>query len=327
MKRRLIRVGIIVGSLLIGLALAEGILRLAGVAYPLFPRVENPLKPFLEEPAFVEDSQLFWVKEGYKQTLRQAFDQRPALALMGDSCTEDGRYASALLREVSSRGRTLSGFINMGVGAYSSFQGKRQLERDVLPLQPRVITLYFGWNDHWSNNDITDAQMATMLDNPMSGLRDLRLVQLLHRALSMGSRQEATGHGPLLRVPLADFRQNLIHMVSVTRDRQITPMLLTAPTSHEPDPRRPPPGQTAPPDLKGAVHLQYVEAVRTVAREEKVPLCDLHQAMATLPRAERARQFTGDGIHLSEEGGRMVGKLLVDCLEKAGLLEKISGTQ
>ena len=72
MKRRLILLAILAAGSLIGLALAEGVLRLAGVEYPLYPRVENPMAPFMEEPAFVEDAQLFWVKEGYEQTLDQA---------------------------------------------------------------------------------------------------------------------------------------------------------------------------------------------------------------------------------------------------------------
>jgi len=324
MKRHLTRLGIITASLVAGLLLAEGILRLAGVDYPLYPKVDKPLEPFFKEPAFVEDEQLFWVKEGYAQALKQARMERPALALMGDSCTEDGKYAGALLKELASRGRTMSGYVNLGVGAYTSFQGMRQLQRDTLPLQPRVVTLYFGWNDHWINNDITDAQVADMLENPFFGLRDLRLVQLLHRALTLGSREEIIGFGQRMRVPLLEFKQNLRYMVHLARERRVDPVLLTAPTSHEPDTRKPPPGQEAPPDLKGAVHLRYVQAVRDLAREDAVFLCDLHRAVADLPAAERARYFTGDGIHLSDAGGRLVARLLADCLEEAVLLDAVS---
>lgn len=325
MKRRLIRLSILAAGLLIGAALAEVILRLAGVEYPLYPRVENPMKPFMEEPAFVEDSRLFWVKEGYQQTLALAHKRRPPLVLLGDSCTEDGRYVNALAQEVSRRRQGISpGYVNLAVGAYSTFQGLRQLERDVVPLKPRVATLYFGWNDHWINNNVTDEQAAELLERPLLGARSLRLVQLLYRVLGTARSLEEAEAKPRLRVPLESFRHNLEAMVELAQKNGITPVLLTAPTTHEPDQRQPPPGRQAPPDLKGTVHLRYVEAVRAVAREREVPLCDLHREIAALPQAERPNYFTGDGIHLSHKGGRLVARLLADCLDRASLLAQLT---
>ena len=64
---------------------------------------------------------------------------------------------------------------------------------------------------------------------------------------------------------------------------------------------------------------------RAVAQEQGVALCDLHRAVSLRPAVERPNYFTGDGIHLSDAGGRLVGDLLAGCLERAWLLDRITG--
>ncbi len=315
----------ILGSLAAVLVLAEVILRLAGVSYPLHPRVEHALDPFFKEPSFERDEQLLWVKEGYADLLKRARTERPALVFMGDSCTEDGSYVRPLARLVAERrpGKELSQ-VNLGVGAWSSFQGLGQLRRDVADLGAKVVTFYFGWNDHWSNNDITDQEVAEMVAQPLLSLGSLRLAQLMRRAWTGAVGSTRREIAPQMRVPLERFRGNLAEMVRLAHGRGISPMLITAPTSHEPDRRpAPPPGHPNPPDLKGKVHLQYVEAVRAVAAQEKAALCDLHKRFLALPAGERKNGFTDDGIHLSEAGGRRAAGYLLACLERDGLLERV----
>jgi hypothetical protein len=46
------------------------------------------------------------------------------------------------------------------VGGYTTYQGLRQLERDVATLHPVIATFYYGWNDHWIGFGIEDRDVA-----------------------------------------------------------------------------------------------------------------------------------------------------------------------
>lgn len=317
MTRSVSKLLLIPAGLVLGLLLTEGLLRIAGFEHTAAPAVKDPMKLFLQEPAFVADRDLFWVKEGYGELLRRARRQGPALALLGDSCTEDNSYVEPLARLASARlpGRQLS-YINLGVGAWSSHQGLGQLRRDVAPLGVKVATLFFGWNDHWINNQVSDREAAEMMRGPVMSIGSLKLVQLARKAWTGAVGRGRGTDRATLRVPLPQFRANLAAMIRQAREAGITPMLITAPTANRP-------GERPLPDLEGAVHLEYVAAVKTVAAREKAALCDLHLKFSALPPEQLKASFTGDGIHFNGQGGSQAAGWLLGCLEKEGLLERV----
>ena len=152
------------------------------------------------------------------------------------------------------------------MAGWSSYQGRRQLERDVAPLRPRVVTLYFGWNDHWIGFGIEDKNVARVKAVFSSRWSRLRLVQLATKAtVALGSRDTAYPN----RVSLADFGANLRAMVRQARSRGIRPVLVTAASAHvageEPEQLT----ERWLRDLSELVplHRSYVAAVRAVAAE------------------------------------------------------------
>src|SRR5687767_4383104 len=141
---RLIQIALLVTSLVIGLALAEIGLRLMGFRMDAVPIVEvgwpDP-KTIVDE--FVPDHDLFWVTKEYEGTLEVARRQRQDIVFMGDSCTQYGTYPRVTLERLAQRGSALRTGVKVGVAGWSSEQGVTQLERDIQPLRPRIITVYY----------------------------------------------------------------------------------------------------------------------------------------------------------------------------------------
>jgi lysophospholipase L1-like esterase len=307
-------------GLLIGLLLGELALRAAGFSYHLRPEQiqfgwPRTLAALGDE--YRADPDLLWVHADYDRRLARARSAKPVIAFLGDSCTDYGRYPELLLAELARRRphERWTG-VNLGTAGWTTFQGLRQLTRDVLPLRPRVATLYFGWNDHWIGFGLPDAEVASLLRRTGSRWQGLRLVQLGEKAYVAAHRSDDNR-----RVPLPEFRRNLHEMIRLARSRGIEPVLITAPASHE--------RGREPQYLKGIwihrlrdvvpLHQAYVEAVRSVAREDGAALCDLARDFAALPARQRGASFLKDGIHFNRRGARRAAGFLADCLESAGL--------
>ncbi len=321
-----INLALVLASVTMLLAVVEVALRLTGFSYVLYPEDIEFGKPDPELMAigFVEDDDLFWVTRGYGEKLESLRSQRPAVLFLGDSCTHLGHYDSELARRVAaeSGGKTLR-YGNLGVAGWSSFQGRRQLERDVLPLAPAVVTIYYGWNDHWIGFGIEDKNVALIKQVFSGRWSGWRLVQLAIKAMvATGARETAYPN----RVSLADFRENLRSMVRQATAGGIRPMLITAATSHT---RGREPEELARRWLRELselvpLHRSYVAAVREVAREEDSALCDAAARFAALPRPEIERSFMADGIHLTADGDRRLAAMLYDCFEREAWLELVT---
>jgi lysophospholipase L1-like esterase len=311
-------------SLAVALAASEIALRVAGFSYHLRPeQVQFGWPRTLADLGneYQTDPDLLWVHSDYAQRLR-ARAERPVFAFLGDSCTDYGQYPAMLLAQLGVRhpGRSWTG-VNLGTAGWTTFQGVRQLRRDVLALRPRVVTIYYGWNDHWIGFGLPDRDVARLLRRTGSGWQDLRLVELGEKAWVARHRSDDNR-----RVPLPEFRRNLHEMVALARSRGIEPVLITAPTSHE--------RGSEPEYLKGVwihrledvvpVHQEYVEAVRGVAREDRAVLCDLAAGFAAIKAAHRRALFLKDGIHLNHRGAERAAAMLAECLEGAGVVERVA---
>jgi lysophospholipase L1-like esterase len=300
-------------GVLLALGTAEGALRAAHFHFDLVPSLQFgwPDAVALHD-AYAPDPDLVWVTHEYQATLKRARRTHPAIVFMGDSCTEFGSYPSRVLELLNAARSPLATGVTVGVGGWSSEQGLEQLRRDVIPLHPKIVTLYYGWNDHWVAMGLTDPEIARA-DHLTRLAHVSRVVQLwLRLETNMAARRTPRPN----RVPLPRYEGNLRALVTEARAAGITPIVITAPANHVRG-REPP--YLASRHLRSLsdlvpLHTSYVEATRRVAGQTTATVCDAAAAFSSLPAPHDA-YFQRDGIHLSEAGNAELAKLIAGCVQ------------
>jgi len=303
-------------SVMVSLAVLEAVLRLWGFSYHLYPeRIEfGAPAPVAMSEKYLPDRTLLWVAGDYPVKIAALRQTHPALIFMGDSCTQLGDYPRRLVQLLKQDGRLASlEYGSLGVSGWSSYQGLQQFRRDIVELAPRLVTVYYGWNDHWYGFGIADKDVARVRSRLFATLDALRLIQLgTKAAMTIAQRQQPSRP---LRVPLDEFKANLREMVVLARRHGIALVLLTAPSSHRTG------HEPAYLTLRWIenlaelvpLHQSYVNAVREVAREEGVHLCDLAAEFQNLPPKELEASFLADGIHLTADGNQRTAEFLYQC--------------
>ena len=297
-------------------------LRLAGI----------PSQPFLEEIQFgwpdpqtlrneyVRDPDLFWVPKTYKASLADAQRVRPEVVFLGDSCTQFGNYPDRVVDKIRqlSGNRSFEG-LSLGVGGWSAAQGLRQLERDIVSIHPKVVTVFFGWNDHWRHFGTSDQEVA-WVGAPMPFLPfNLKIVELVKRAYVI-RRADPQG----VRVPLEDFKRTLQDIVNVSRRNGIEVVLLTAPSAHVEGREPKYLADRWLYNLRDLVplHQRYMTAVREAAAATGTPLCDLAARFDGFSPQQREEEYMSkDGIHFTRAGNEVLADLIVECLSRNRLVE------
>jgi lysophospholipase L1-like esterase len=240
---------------------------------------------------------------------------------LGDSCTADAvppypTVLHSLLTNAPPSGREWEAFHN-AVHGYSVVQGLTLFRKTTRHFRPDVVTVYFGWNDHWAA-PVPDRVRMTSMRNSLrhqilQGLQAKRFYQLLFKLLRGGVASRTAGAPPqALRVPPDDYRRSLLELVREIRESGATPILLTAPRA-----------RTVSADLAerthgttvGEIHDRhdrYIGITRSVARETEVLLLDLAAEFESDPL--RDTYFTADGVHLTAAGRRHVAGRIYDTL-------------
>jgi len=317
---------LLVGSLLICVMLIEVVLRLQGFTYQLRATVIEGTVP--DPDSFYEgytvDRDLIWVPQGYYESVEKMTAVKINILFLGDSCTQFGNYDRFFASQVTAAfPDKMLNIGNFGVAGWTTHQGIKQMKRDVTRIKPDVVTIYFGWNDHWNSIGIDDEKVSRLNASPLFNFQSLRSVQLLTKAYVGFHRRQRDR--PPLRVPIGSFRNNLTEMIDIARSMPAIPVLLTAPSSHQ---KGLEPGFFAlqwVTDLDELVprHSEYVNAVRQVAKEKNVILCDLAAEFDKLPKEEvKDKLFTEDGVHLTGEGNKVIADLLFDCFRKNDLFKE-----
>lgn len=244
------------------------------------------------------------------------------IAAVGDSCTYWGSptYPERLREILAERLDRPVEVLNAGVAGYSTYQGKKRLEYDVLPYRPDIVVIYFGWNDHWLWRTRTDAEVnatsrsLSLLERLSGRCRSAQVALLFRDTLHSFSADSARKATKVFRVPPDEYRQNLDEMIHMVRSSGGVPYLITAPTDlTDAIPlsdfeilqgidaaRYPTPYQ---------LHQEYVEITRQAARESGAVLVDAaeHFAGAT-------KLIMDDHIHLTPLGIEEMSLLLSETV-------------
>jgi lysophospholipase L1-like esterase len=300
------------------LAVAEAALRLDGFEFHLMPIVQFGWPdPQTIAAHYADDPDLFWVTRDYREKLQAARRTHPDIIFMGDSCTEFGTYPARTIAALAAEEAPLRTGMHLAAGGWSSEQGLVQLQRDIIPLHPKVVVIFFGWNDHWMALGPTDPDLH--LARRFLWLADhSRLAQAALKArIGLSARGD---HRPS-RVPPDQYRRNLDRMAALARNAGIIPILVTAPSNyaagHEPEYLL----RRHIERLSDVIplHRQYVQITRAAARESGAVLCDAAAAFAALP-GSHDRYFKSDAIHFTPEGDQQLARIVHGCvLHAAGV--------
>ena len=308
------RVALVIGSIVIAASLAEAGLRAAHFEYHIYPTVLFGWPdPTALRDVYRADPELIWVTRDFDEKLASARQTHPAIVFMGDSCTEFGSYPSKTLERLR---RDLAAFatgVKFGVGGWSSEQGLTLLRRDLLGLKPKVITIYYGWNDHWVALGPTDPDLT--LAHRVLWLADHSRLAALWMKSRMGVSGSMTSRPN--RVPLDRYRANMRAMIREAQADGIRVVVITAPSNHvrghEPDYLKARHVRSL--DEVVPLHQSYVEATRSQARANGATLCDAAEAFDRSDAKDAL--FQRDGIHLTDAGDRVMADVLSRCIVDA----------
>jgi lysophospholipase L1-like esterase len=312
----------IVGALLLplfgiiaSLAVAEAALRIGGFEYHLMPTVQFGWPdPQTIAASYADDPDLFWVTRDYREKLRTARRTHPDVIFMGDSCTEFGTYPARTMAALASEGAPVRTGMHLAAGGWSSEQGLVQLQRDVLPLHPKVVVIFFGWNDHWMALGPTDPDLH--MARRFLWLADHS--RLAQAALEARVGISARGDMRPSRVPADRYRQNLDRMAALAKGAGIAAVFVTAPSNyvagHEPDYLLRRHIQRLSDVIP--LHERYVQLTREAARESGSVLCDAAAAFASLP-GPHDRYFKTDAIHFTADGDQQLAAIVSGCVLQA----------
>jgi len=243
------------------------------------------------------------------------------IAFLGDSVIAEGypTVVERILNETYAEAGQAFESAELAVHGYTSHQGVALSEMYGTVLEPDLVVVQFGWNDHWQAYGSIDAEKTVRVsDTPVARLGDwlYRRSRILQYVTWLGHSLSGANL-PIgeVRVPVAQYRDNLEQIVSIFAARDVPVLLVTAPTVHY---------RLGVPDYlvelrfvenkasSVALHKRYNQVVRDVGREKGVPVLDLETEMDKLSDEELEAAFTEDGIHLSAQGKELVGALVSD---------------
>ncbi|MFQ6007768.1 MAG: SGNH/GDSL hydrolase family protein [Candidatus Zixiibacteriota bacterium] len=242
---------------------------------------------------------------------------KPRILALGNSCTFGWRVAEH--ETYVERLETLLGgkyeVINAAIPGYTSLQGKRFFERELIHLNPDIVLILFAWNDHWAAaNQISDKdqefppQLIITCQNILSRFHFYRLLKKLLLSLiekdpdSLFDRQ-----APVYRVGIGDFRKNLMEICYLARSHGAIPILLTSPipslsTYY-------PPGSRSP---MHRYHEKYNQVIRNLSTSEGIDLVDLAKEFDR--HNDLYDDAPNDPIHFNAKGHKVAAELLTQYI-------------
>lgn len=305
--------------------------------------IEREGEPFTDFPIFESDANLFWKPiantpftgiDGLRHQAPRAKAKAEGVfrvGVIGDSCSFLGQdlYPNQFAGQLEASLGTSVEVVNASCPGYTSEQGKRRLN-ELWDWDVDLVLVYFGWNDHWKSlNGLTDRDLINrqlVSAQAKSWLGMSRLVWLLYSVRTKLTAPVPASQSPV-RVPLADYRDNLKAIVDQCESKNCPVLCITAPSAFLPKQlpewafsffgqiyRMSPDEVAAIP----ATHSQYHEVVREICSSyETATLVDVAEHWSSPDQWERLpERFRGDRIHLADQGHREIADLCFAAFQK-----------
>ena len=244
---------------------------------------------------------------------------------VGDSCTfglnvpEAQTYPSQLQSMLDSAfGTGRFRVVNAGVMGYSSFQGRRFLQRMLPFYRPHFVVIYYGNNDLWPAYYYDSEQIPPSLFRLKKALEKSRLFCLTQilidraRIWLSGATTERTVSIDLsgkrhvfyverrkkIRVPPAQFESNYRAMIDLCERYHALPILIVTPRGS-----------------RSQRHRLYRQIIRDVATDRKVPLVDAHRLLSRLRSEAVFLDEKTDVMHPNARGYGIIARELFKVIE------------
>jgi lysophospholipase L1-like esterase len=218
------------------------------------------------------------------------------LMFLGDSCAMQG-YPKFVPPAMQARDGVDFDSVNLGIAGYTSHQGVVLARRWTGVLEPDVVVVCFGWNDHWRAFGAPDsAKHQTAMQSALRAtLLSTRTTQWLASKLPPDPPLDVT------RVSEAEYASNLTAIGDIATRAGAKVLLMTAPTSAGvmPVPEILLPDFAENEQVLIERHRAYNDVVRRVAQEHGWRLLDL---AAEIPQGRLTELFTSDTVHFSGDG-------------------------
>jgi lysophospholipase L1-like esterase len=263
---------------------------------------------------------------------------------LGDSCTfgqiggkhlgyVDQPYPLRLQRVIERRlGPGRVEVLNAGIPGYNSRHGVLLLQTKLRDLQPDIVTVRYGWNDHFlsaagegvnfyeeprttSGRWLEGLLLRTQI-YPFVRRLGLELVALRTPVKDQQASAWLERATWVPTIPRDDYERNLGRIVDIARSRGAEVWLLTSP-------RNPAPSQMAvdkvsvlnkiPFDDLMKIHDQYNDVVRRVAQERGVLLVDMDEIYRR--HADEPLFSPDDAVHPNQGGHNLEAQALLTALE------------
>jgi len=254
------------------------------------------------------DENLFWRLKNVKPEFGKENQDKLKIMCLTDSVSvmyEGKGYPNILqnilLNTISEKKPIV---FNGGVPGYTSYQGLKYFKTELLPYNPDIITVCYGWNDHWqSGNKIPDKYQKPPRTNIYTKIINKSRIVRIIGSFIMKTRQVRYKHvGPakFRRVSLRDFEQNIREFIKICKE-EISVILMTAPYLEGPEEWIP-------------THEKYNSIIRYIASEEKIPLIDLVDKFKK--RSDLFIDPSTDKTHYNWDGSYIVAKELAETIVK-----------
>jgi len=245
---------------------------------------------------------------------------------VGDSCTFGWNasipYPKALSKLLNeNESSRVYSVINFGTPGYTSYQGLKLLESEIFHYNPDVVTVFFGWNDHWYGKNFDDRHQPTR-GNIIARCHDVllkfKIYQGLSQVVNMVKKPADSGDSKsILRVSERDYKRNLESMSRLAEDHNVPILFITAPSDIRDDSFTKHFWET------GAVediatlrkrHALYNQIVRTFTQKTNSILVDVDDTFNKNRTLTLFNDPKRDPIHPNDKGHQLIANEILHYL-------------